>query len=235
MAPVAQATVPDGTYFFMDNKGYNDKQEQVFFCLGITSQTCYTIESEFAFTRDIKVKVDEVSNKVDQLNQKIDQLQNTVNQLQQPAASIPVGGSDIPVVVDSTAPKLLVVRSTEQSPITYCGSGFACPTNLSDKIKQFKLQTPTDTYLSFATNELTTAVAYFYKETGVIPATATSSALHVFGEPVSLNDFNLSDIHNISYSSMDRGGRYKVSIELTDAAGNKSNQDNAIIFTYSTY
>lgn len=75
------AAVPDGTYFFMDNKGYDESGKQTFFCFDDGS--CYTVEGVLSFTR-------EITNKIDQLNQKITDLQNTVNQLQQPVGVQPL-------------------------------------------------------------------------------------------------------------------------------------------------
>jgi len=93
----AKAAVPDGAYFFENGQGYNINGEQTFFCLGIVSQTCYTVEGEYAFVRELVTKIDE-------LNQKIDNLQDSVNQLQSMPVPIPVPPVPAPTPEPTPAP-----------------------------------------------------------------------------------------------------------------------------------
>lgn len=76
----ASANVPDGTYFFMDNKGYDESGTQTFFCF--EDGSCYTTEGAFAFVRELQ-------NKVAELEQKVTDLQNQLAQQQAPVIQQP--------------------------------------------------------------------------------------------------------------------------------------------------
>lgn len=204
---VAKAEVPDGTYFFADGQGYNDKGEQTFFCLGTTNQTCYTVQGEYAFVRDL-------TNQITQLNQKIDQLQNTVNQLASstPQVSSPIVGGE-PQVIDTTPPKLLggdysFIPSTggnQDLPLCTDTGCAGVPQELRSRVQGHYLGGISG--ISVVTDEPTT-VSYTFT-----PATGT---------PLTYLDSNLDVVHNLNYSSIPlvKGINYSTKFDLTDSSAN---------------
>lgn len=118
----AKAAVPDGTYFFLDNKGYNVAGEQTFFCF--QDGSCYTVEGVFTFTRQLQ-------EKIDQLTQKLETLQNI-------ASSTPVSSPvQAPTPVSSPAP----VPTPAPVPVlhlAYTASGTIVTADKLSYIKAFK-------------------------------------------------------------------------------------------------
>ena len=92
-APFARAAdepvTPEKVYFFGDGKGYDEDGTQKYYCFGTTTQSCYSVEGVFAFTRELQGLVAGLQNQ-------ITQLQNTVSQLQKGAVGAVEPLNDIP-------------------------------------------------------------------------------------------------------------------------------------------
>lgn len=213
---VTRAAVPDGTYFFDNGQGYDVNGTQTFFCLGIVSQTCYTVEGEYAFVRELVAKID-------QLNQKIDQLQNTINNLPTTPQIIYVPTPTPVAPADITAPK--VVFADEAYVYNHGYYGY------SDAISGFQSIGPCNgkCYI-IVTNEPVVANFYFYKVSDFALPGLNGDAIRLkilesfnqkSGELLTYSDSVLRQWHHLDLSAiLEKGVNYSFRVELTDAAGN---------------
>jgi hypothetical protein len=101
----AKADVPANAYFFGDGKGYNVDGQQMYYCFSDLS--CYSVEGVFAFVRQVKSTITDLTNKVNNL-------QNTINQIQsQPINSPIVAGNSqlMPTLLPAYTEKELIAKT----------------------------------------------------------------------------------------------------------------------------
>lgn len=214
---LSKAEVPDGAYFFQNGQGYDVNGVQTFFCLGTLSQTCYTVEGDFAFMRDLSTKIDQLQNSVNQLQNTVNNLQTT---LQTPTQAPVVSGS--PTIIDTVPLKILSgvitnLLQTSSASTSFDPCGYGCNGYVDLKrFYDYHIGSDNKYGISIGTNKPTIAKFSFY----------------LVDEPSVLTyvDSNLDTVHNIWYTDvpLSPDTKYKVIIQVTDVNGNQVNYgDNA--------